>query len=529
MPLEKGGTMIRKAALLGIIFSVLVFKTGFGQVPRNGATLNRTQVMLEYAFVPGAVYYQLQIWESGTTKLVYSATDKSTAHLVSSGLAFGKTYNWISAAFTNKHSSMSVSDTMHFTIATHPLVTKYRFSVAPNDERTVSPGLLVTDYGVTINRKGEVVFYQDTLWENIRHCRLNRDGNITYVATDRAVEFNLDGKLLWKSDTVRRGDFLIADYHHQVHKLADGTYLCLALKKSNLTERKKELIVELDSMNRVIRLWEEEKFFTAIEPSLATHINSIALSADSNFYLISCRDISSLIKLNRYTGKPVYSIGMKVSDSAQFIPHNAFALQHSACYYNNKNIVFLNNGNPRKSSAVSSVLIIKEPVSKDTSLQLVWEYKFNFPVQEDNYSSKTGSVSTMPNGNIFVAQGSRPRNFEIDRSGKIVWEELTEQKANNSDNWIKAGSYSVQFVSSLYPCYFTVIKPDEKTMVLTNEGTENDSYRVQLVNEDGTQKWERIFSVKSGRSHTFSLKEGEKKLRLIICSMNNPKLRKQFN
>lgn len=152
------------------------------------------------------------------------------------------------------------------------------------------------------------------------------------------------------------------------------------------------------------------------------HLNSISEDTDRNF-LISCRNLDQVIKINRTTGEIIWRLGGSAASASDFVFVNddnsgfhGFSHQHSVQRAQNGDILLFDNGNLRPLPFSRAVAYrLNEELKTATK---TWEY-----ISEDMQMAATmGSVQELPNGNILVGWGTTPTNLvasEVDRSGTL--------------------------------------------------------------------------------------------------------------
>jgi hypothetical protein len=100
---------------------------------------------------------------------------------------------------------------------------------------------------------------------------------------------------------------------------------------------------------------------------------------------------------------------------------------------------------------------------------------------------------------------------------KVVWDAFVESVPLGAPSWMQYPQYRVHYASSLYPGYFTL---DAGPSVLTiyNEGTDPDSYNVQLKSSAGKNLVTPL--VLPGQS--YRVETGSAKVEAQVTSVNNP-------
>lgn len=152
------------------------------------------------------------------------------------------------------------------------------------------------------------------------------------------------------------------------------------------------------------------------------HVNSVVEDDDRNF-IVSCRNLDQVIKINRSTGDIVWRLGGSSASRSDFAILNddnsgfhGFSHQHTAIRSRNGDIVLFDNGNLRPvpfSRAVAYRLNEEQKTATKT-----WEYIS----REMQISTIMGSVQELPNGNLLIGWGSTPTGLvasEVDRRGGL--------------------------------------------------------------------------------------------------------------
>jgi outer membrane protein assembly factor BamB len=139
------------------------------------------------------------------------------------------------------------------------------------------------------------------------------------------------------------------------------------------------------------------------ERSEWTHGNAIAELADGNL-LISFRNISTVVKIDRNSGRVVWKLGAPLLSG-----------QHAPVPLPNGNILIFDNGPTRLDQTFPSSRVIE--VNPATN-EIVWKY------QDANrfYSDRISNAQRFPNGNTLINEGMFGRFFEVTPAGEVVWE-----------------------------------------------------------------------------------------------------------
>ncbi len=71
--------------------------------------------------------------------------------------------------------------------------------------------------------------------------------------------------------------------------------------------------------------------------------------------------------------------------------------------------------------------------------RIVWEY--HAMPRESFYSPILSGVVRLPNGNMFVCEGTSNRLFEITHDGEVVWDYISTLDLKNNIGVIRANRY----------------------------------------------------------------------------------------
>lgn len=456
-------------------------------LPRMNDTLNFTQIMFEFSDPNWCENFTLEIATDSINfqkELIVTKKTNSLAVMID-GLKFGKKYFWRVNGYNKQHKLISQSAISQFFIGLNKWANDdlLKHEVKILNAKSMYKSLVVFDYGVIANKKGETVWYLPQSSGNYRNMNLNLDGRLTFLNLNEVLEVNLNGKINWQAPLSLSNNIDLKNYHHDIKKLKNGHFICIAEKKTlEQTDKIFSVIFEIDNKNNIYWIWDEEPFFKNRKDGLfSSHINAIDYDELRKVAYISNRNSSSISKI-------------KVGDSSYIVKqigglkNTLFGGQHSVSLMPNKNLLFFNNNSSEndRNSKVSSVMQIKQTPNNDTSIQVVWEYPFQFKDESENKCAKAGDVDLLPNGNFQICSGANNRVFELTPTKEIVWECKSFVRDKITDTWTGQSSYRTHFCSSLYPTYFTVQKISKSIVdnkikfKINNDGSEPDTYQVIL-------------------------------------------------
>ncbi|MEP6674837.1 MAG: aryl-sulfate sulfotransferase [Ferruginibacter sp.] len=494
-------------------------------LPADNAVLNFTQIMFQFNEKPGADTYMLTIIpnkEAFMKKTKY--IKQSLACLVTEYLEFDKSYRWFYEAY-KKGRLLFKSETFKFSIAKTDLINtaKYRYDVVKQKQGLFQNNLLfIENLGVLINRKGQPVWYLpfniDTAQKDPQYRNLDQtiDGTFTYVYGDQCYEKNIFGDIIWKApdDGAVSGDGR-EHYHHDFGKLDDGTYIACSYKfdasmnyfyDTLISRVRYNTVIQYDNSGKVLWSWNEKDHVSKAEifsmypqpdkEIAGTHMNGFVYDKNTNSFLFSFRDNSSVLRVDKATGKTLYTL-MGDKKSTVGIDSIHFNSQHSPSLTKTGSALIYNNNGGKDNSAGKK---IRYPVLLDVTIPVKngvarknWEYECKMNDYPEGLVGKEGSVFELPNKNLLVCIGGANKIFEVTRTKKVVWEMNCETYSSKDNKWIPFTNYRSHFISSLYPHYFTVQNLSDTNEIslkkpvslrISNDGTDDDQYKIEVFSSN---------------------------------------------
>ncbi len=286
-------------------------------------------------------------------------------------------------------------------------------------------------YAVIYDNNGTPLAWRNTAPFSCDDFKVQPDGFLSYGVVEwlaisagvaKTVHFILDSTLA-VVDSFQCGNGYIADLH-EFRLLPNGHAIMLAydpevIDMSLVVPGGKpdavvygSIIQELDEQKNVVFQWRSWDYIPITDcyddltsPALDyIHVNSIDVDVDGNF-LVSCRETSTVLKIDRSTGNVIWYFGGKHNQFTFTGEHAAnaptyFSFQHDARRIANGDITLMDNGNqhaPQYSRAV-------EYAVDETALTaaLVWEYRHT----PDVFDPAAGSVQRLSNGNTLIGWGN---------------------------------------------------------------------------------------------------------------------------
>jgi Arylsulfotransferase (ASST) len=265
-----------------------------------------------------------------------------------------------------------------------------------------------------------------------------------------AMEVDWAGKILWE---VRR-----PDHHHDGRLLRNGNIILLCTRElpDDIAKRVRggrpgtevdgkriwaDFLIEATTTGKVVwewRSWDhldpETDVITEVQGEREewTHGNSVFEEPDGNL-LVSFREISTVVRIDRNTGKIIWKLGAPPLSG-----------QHAPYRLANGNILIFDNGAHRLDDSFPFSRVIE--VNPATN-EIVWKYEE--PRELNFFSPRISNAQRLPNGNTLINEGTFGRFFEVTRDGDVVWEYINPYfgpltaPAKLQDNWVfRAYRYS---------------------------------------------------------------------------------------
>lgn len=483
--------------------------------PANGAMLNYTQVMFEFNEVPGSDLYVLTVTSSVTgTSLEFQS--RTLAILVKEGFRFGDNYHWHYKAL-KKGASLFTSQEYFFSIKASFQTDGYyyRHELTKAEKGKYQDGIIFLDYmGMAINRRGEPVWFMPVLVDSLeslkmRNFKLSPAGTITYLDNSNCFERDLNSNIIWRGPNNGQlsGD-ATEYYHHDFEKMDDGTFVVAGYKylhqpnyfdSSVLSRVRYNTVLQYDNTGKLIWFWDESKhvdkktIFSGVDPKSieveGTHLNGFAYDKSDLSFILSFRNNSSILKIDKKTGNIVYDLAKSIETTKK--GSKLFSLQHSPVILTDGRLMIYNNNVMNNPNGISypTVQIYTQPKGKLASKK-VWEYECASDRFPKGIRGKEGHAAQLPNKNILVCMGGANFIFEISPDKKKIWECFFEKFDAASSEWRPLQNYRCSFSTSLFPRYFTiqdahifmnkVTKTRTASVKINNNGTDDDTYVVEL-------------------------------------------------
>ena len=515
--------------------------------------LNFTQIMFEYNDVPGANNYKITITSVDNAPPFFLEIKNKSLACIISDLEFGRSYKWHFEAF-NKKKLIFKSEDFNFIINKYPLVDHdlYKTEIEISKKGVFNNDIIFLDYlGTAIDRTGKPIWFypyrsaDGRLEPNLRNIRMTNNGTITFQDNDNCYETDVAGRVLWKAPNDGRvsGDKR-EFYHHDFRKLKDRTYLTTSYQyleqpnffKPSIESRVRyNTLIQYDAQGKILWTWNEkdhvkkEVLFQGMDSNSTevegTHLNGFDYDEIDNAVVMSFRNNSSILKIDKQTGKITYDLSAYGAQSGMKEPW--FARQHGPMVLPGHRLLVYNNNakDTIKKPSYPKILIIQEPINGKPA-EILWEYECSSTRFPKGITGKEGYASPLPNGNILVCMGGANFAFEVTPKKEIVWEAYFERFDQLKKEWTGFSNYRCTSASSLYPKYFTVETVKETTVQVNNEGTDEDRYLIEALAADGKTKIFTDEFILKGRSSRLIKIPGDKakngEINVLVSSLADP-------
>jgi hypothetical protein len=131
--------------------------------------------------------------------------------------------------------------------------------------------------------------------------------------------------------------------------------------------------------------------------------------------LISCRDISSVLKVDRNTGAVIWRLGGK-SNQFNFTNDGGFSYQHDIRRWPDGAITVFDNGNQHQPPLSRGVQYALDETTK--TITRTWQFEDN----PTRYAAFMGDVQRLSNGNTVIGWGAIPQVTEVLPNGNTAFE-----------------------------------------------------------------------------------------------------------
>ena len=121
-------------------------------------------------------------------------------------------------------------------------------------------------------------------------------------------------------------------------------------------------------------------------------------------------------------------------------------MQHSLGISHDGNLyVFNNNVGPKNNpdSAISNIVVFKEPKTANDSLTKVWEFYCDIDSNARHAGAREGNVVQLSDGSFICCMGHANRIFIVDSNKRVQFNCLSEQWDEAQKKWVEFGQYRI--------------------------------------------------------------------------------------
>jgi len=239
------------------------------------------------------------------------------------------------------------------------------------------------------------------------------------VDSDRPVEVNLAGQVVWEGPLQPQGDlFAVGQMHHVFSRLPDGHYLTLRLQNDG---GHYDEIVEFDEAAQEVWVWNAG---AALGTEYYPWGNMAATDPDQELVLYNASSSDAVYAVDRGTGEILWTLGKdRDFEMVGNYPDPWFSGAHATEMLGDGTLLMYDNGDSDRgySRAVQYALDLDE-----MTFELIWEYTGGDDQPWQNII--WGDADRLDNGNTLVTAGSNgsdsshARVAEVTPDGTIVWE-----------------------------------------------------------------------------------------------------------
>jgi hypothetical protein len=311
---------------------------------------------------------------------------------------------------------------------------------------------------------------------------------------------------MWKGPKVDTASpNYIENYHHAFDRLPSGNFMVAGNHTvpintgDTIVNARFGVVGEYDRRGKLLWKWDSYYYFKQEDllfkkgpdgkPDVATHLNAFEYADSGRTIYAGFRDMNRIVKVDWASGKVLAAYGSPMPSGDAPTGKDFFNKQHDVTLLRNGNLAVFNNDSIGVPGIISSAVIFTQVKQPGEQSRIVWEFPCKWDSLTDGKSEKGGNIDELPNGNFLINMGSLHRCIEITPDKKIVWDVVEEYYNKDSAKYLPMRQYRSHYVSSLYPCWFSVLIRSNTskavTVELMNEGTEADSYSVQYRLPDG--------------------------------------------
>ena len=554
-------------------------------LPVDGAQLNYTHVLFEWAQIEDAESYEIQISDSNNFSNILSvANTQSLVYIEKNNIDWNNQYYWRVRGLDYEGNPGSWLESSSFTtVSKRSDANATLYSQSEYNEGITIFSSFLDYFSAAIDIEGNEIW--NTQNTNLVYYT-NNYGQLygTQFSSDESelpgIKFSLDNEILWSNT----GNAYV---HHDFFELSNGNFMgldeyiqdgpiptdidfitlltlrALGYTADGVTNEFPwvgDKIIEWNpdgteawSWNAFDHLSHPQDYdmiggsWTEVVSNGGkfdwTHANALWFSESESALYISSRNLSRIIKIDYPSGNIIWQMGLSMpSGDVDCGLDLNFSFQHSLEILDNGNILFLDNGN------LSTVLnntdypttrafeIAVSETEGGCDATVVWEYA----LPQDLFGSFSGNVQKLNNGNYLVTTvGNGATSLEIKptgiNSGDVVWEA-------NYNLSVPAGAiYRAHRIEGLHPIAFSIVSNNYKKEGNSNLypiGSENSQIGFKIWN-DGELTETFNYSI-NGETGSLEINPGnfsnitynatiDEEINLSVTSLHRPDLIKNLS
>ncbi len=225
------------------------------------------------------------------------------------------------------------------------------------------------------------------------------------------VEVSLDGAVVQQYAT--------PGLHHDLAELPDGTlaYVAHDIRETEGGQVRGDRIMQVERGGEPVQVWSVWDHLEFVPDGVAddggwTHANSVAYDPDTDRYLVSLRNLGTVVEVDRGTGQVLRWIGGSDSD-LEFVGIDPFEQQHEAEPLPGGLLVFDNGTEETLSSRVVELALDDEAG--------VASHAWSFTPDPPTYVPAFGGVHRLASGDTLISWSSAGQIDEVTPAGEVVW------------------------------------------------------------------------------------------------------------
>ncbi len=488
-----------------LLLLVLITQTAICQVPAENKMLNYRIIAFAAPPEQSTKEYTLEIAAGN-----YSSVDSFRKHIIiarhcttektiAEVPAFGSQYTWRTIYHTGN--STTKGNLYHFSTGMAPEAdtsgTRLRITQYATKKYKDAYVFLDSHKGL-YDMEGRLVWYLPPVDGQMlmpTDLKMTSSGTITFLSNN-AYEIDYDGNILWKApnDGKVNGD-KEEHYHHDFTKLPNGHYMLLGMeivKPAPLMETsaaqnkdvvqggtstrpsKYTTIIEYDAQGEVVWSWKLSKYMQengimnnpAIAPNVATpHTNSFYFDEQEKVIYISCKELNSILKIKYPEGTVMKSYGEAPISHSGPKGDKLFCGQHGVTK-SKQDVVFIYNNNDCSEDGLPKVKALKEPITTDEKMKIVWEYQCTTDGADGRKFTSGGDVTVLDDESLFVCMGGDySKVFIVNKDKKVLWSGLPEKK--EPTGWANSHQYRASIIENKEALYKLILGEHSSTVSFT--------------------------------------------------------------